>query len=193
MTSDTQERWESFLKAVDKRLGSPVELHCIGGFVMTMLFGVSRNTQDIDFLVVGRNRVSALLQELGGQGSDLHRRFNVYLHPVAVTTYPEDYESRLIPMLEGLGLKNIRLCGLEPHDLALTKLERNFDVDRQDVHALAAKGLIDAPTLRSRYFNEFRPNLVSGVKKHDLTMELWTEIIDEVQTTARGSPRSPSP
>lgn len=65
---------------------------------------------------------------------------------------------------------------LEAHDLVLTKLERNWDVDRQDVQALAAAGFLDQTTLRQRYVTEFRPNLPSGAEKNDLTLNLWIEI-----------------
>ena len=73
-------------------------------------------------------------------------------------------------------LAHLRLYALEPHDLSLTKLERNSDVDRQDILALAGAGLLVAETLRHRYEKEFRPNLVSNLQKHDLTLELWTEM-----------------
>ena len=180
-----QEPWRSFLNALDaqldRRVTAPIALHCIGGFVVTMLYGISRSTADIDFLVVGKNPDFRLLQALGGEGSDLHRKFKVYLQPVGVATYPEDYESRLIPIWDELGLRKLRLFGLEAHDLALTKLERNEEVDRQDVQALAAKDLLDPEMLRDRYRAEFRPNLASGTERQDLTVELWVEMIQEVQ------------
>jgi hypothetical protein len=96
MPPDPQEPWASFLGALDSQLSFSVPLHCIGGFVMTTIYGVSRQTSDLDFLVA-RNSDSDLLQRLGGEGSDLHKRFKLRLHPVGITTYPEDYESRLIP------------------------------------------------------------------------------------------------
>ena len=166
----------SFLGALDGALKTAVELHCIGGFVITMHFGLSRETSDIDILAAVPGEQLAPLQRLGGQGSDLHGQFKVYLQPVTVATYPEDYESRLLPMWPGLKLKNVRLFALEAHDLALTKLERNSDVDRQDVLALAGAGHLDAATLRERYLKEFRPNIVSGTERHDLTLKLWTEM-----------------
>lgn len=86
-------------------------------------------------------------------------------------------------------MKNIRLFGLEPHDLALTKLDRNLDVDRQDVQGLAREGLINAETLRDRYIAEFRPNLGSGHSRHNLTMNLWVEMIQEI----RGYPKLDRP
>jgi hypothetical protein len=40
-----REPWVSFLKALDGRLDGAVELHCIGGFVITMHFGLSRTAR----------------------------------------------------------------------------------------------------------------------------------------------------
>ena len=166
----------SFLKALDGALRDSVDLHCIGGFVITMHFGVSRATSDIDILATVPRGKLAELQSLGGSGSDLHRRFKVYLQPVTVASYPEDYESRLVRMWRSLRSRRIQLYALEAHDLALTKLERNSDVDRQDVLDLAHAGHLDAATLQNRYLKEFRPNLVSNAEKHDLTLRLWIEM-----------------
>jgi hypothetical protein len=170
------EPWASFLRALDALLKETVNLHCIGGFVITRQFRISRETSDIDVLAAVPNRMLAELQGLAGLGSDLHRRFKVYLQPVTITTYPEQYESRLARMWPSLKLEHLRLYALEPHDLALTKLERNSDVDRQDILDLARAGHLDPTTLRERYVKEFRPNLVSGLEKHDLTLDLWIEM-----------------
>src|SRR6202162_4764440 len=171
-----REPWVSFLKALDDALKDSVELHCIGGFVITMHFGLSRATSDIDILAAVPHERLAELQRLGGSGSDLHRRFKVYLQPVTVASYTEDYESRLVRMWRSLRSRRIQLYALEAHDLALTKLERNSDVDRQDVLDLARAGHLDAATLQDRYLKEFRPNLVSNAEKHDLTLILWIEV-----------------
>ena len=37
-------------------------------------------------------------------------------------------------------------------------------------------GFINETTLRERYATEYRPNLASREKEHDLTMELWLEM-----------------
>ena len=55
---------------------------------------------------------------------------------VTVASVPESYESRLSPLYPGCW-RHLRLFVLEPHDLALTKLERNFERDRGDVDHLA--------------------------------------------------------
>ena len=170
------EPWRSFLKALNDMLKTPVELHCIGGFAITMQYGLSRTTSDIDVLPASPSERLAELQQLAGEGSDLHRRFQVYLQVVAITNYPEDYESRLIRMWPAFKLERLRLYSLEAHDLALTKLERNTEVDRQDVLSLAQAGYLNPRTLRERYVREFRPNLASGAEKHDLTLDLWIEM-----------------
>ncbi len=94
---------------------------------------------------------------------------------MTVAAYPEDYESRLIEMWPGLRM-HLRLYVLEAHDLALTKLERNFEVDRNDVLALAAARHLDRATLQERYEQEFRPNLIGSIERHDQTFKLWIDM-----------------
>src|SRR5579862_6973593 len=125
------EPWRSFFADVDSSLSVKVQLHCCGGFVATQCYGVARTTNDVDFLGVVPYP-SGILTELAGKGSVLHRRHKVYLEFVAVTTPPEDYEERLIPMFPGAWI-HLELYALEAHDLALSKLERNFDKDRDDI------------------------------------------------------------
>jgi hypothetical protein len=62
------EPWTSFLRALDQGLEGRVDLHCIGGFVVTMLFGLSRTTSDIDILAAAPSERLAVLQRLAGMG-----------------------------------------------------------------------------------------------------------------------------
>jgi len=179
MPADPQEPWRSFVLAIDEKLSQDVWLHCIGGFAVTLHYEVGRTTSDLDFLV-SNNAQAATVQEIAGVGTDLDRQFKVHVHPVAVATYPEDYESRLAPMWETLPTAHLKLFVLEAHDLALTKLERNQDVDRDDVSALAAKGLLDPTVLEERYRAELRPNLPLP-DRGDLTLEIWMEIIRDAR------------
>jgi hypothetical protein len=61
-------------------------------------------------------------------------------------------------------------------DVALSKLERNADRDREDVVRLARAGLIEPHTLKQRYARELRPYLLSKHSWHDKTLELWIEM-----------------
>jgi len=167
------EPWRSFFAEVDSHVTGTVHLHCCGGFVMIQLYGVARTTSDVDFLGVVPNVRSGLL-EIGGKGSALHRKHKVYLDAVTAATPPENYEERLAPMFPG-AWRRLRLSGLEAHDLALTKLERNIERDRDDVQQLARAGYLKPEVLKERYYSELRPNLMAYETRHDLTLELWLE------------------
>ncbi len=81
MPLDIPEPWGAFLSDLDRELGRPVELHCLGGFVVTMLYGLKRPTADIDVLVV---RPQMDLNPLAGIGSSLHKKHRVYVQLVTV-------------------------------------------------------------------------------------------------------------
>lgn len=112
--------------------------------------------------------------DIGGKGSDLHRKHKLYLDAVTVAIPPENYEDRLIPMFPG-AWPRLRLLALEAHDLALSKLERNIERDRDDVQQLARAGYLNPDVLRERYYSELRRNLLAHEARHDLTLRLWLE------------------
>jgi Nucleotidyltransferase of unknown function (DUF6036) len=167
------EPWRSFFAEVDARLTEDVQLHCCGGFVVTQLYGVARTTSDVDFLGVTPN-LWGDLTDIGGKGSALHRKHKIYLDAVTVATPPENYEERLVPMFPG-AWPRLQLLALEAHDLALSKLERNGERDRDDVQQLARAGHLDPEILKVRYYSELRPNLLAHETRHDLTLRLWLE------------------
>lgn len=132
------EPWHSFFAEIDKSLKEQVALHCLGGFVMTILYGLDRPTADVDVLPIGANSETESLLTIAGEGSVLHKKYKVYLQVVGVATVPVNYEDRLKEMFPGT-LKHLRLFALDPYDLALSKLERNTQRDRDDVKHLARK------------------------------------------------------
>jgi hypothetical protein len=67
------EPWRSFLRELDERLTQAVELHCIGGFVVSLHYGVGRQTSDIDFPNVVPPAPADDLEAIAGLQSDLHR------------------------------------------------------------------------------------------------------------------------
>ena len=97
---------------------------------------------------------------------------------VSVAKVPEDYEARLTDCRLP-GLRHLRIRALERHDLALAKLERNLDRDREDVKALAARPGLDVRVLQRRYHEELRFQL-GRPEREDLTLALWIEMIREI-------------
>ena len=105
----------------------------------------------------------------------LHKKHGVYLQHVGIVTVPEKYQDRLLPMFP-VAFRRLLLFGLEAHDLALSKLERNSARDREDVKFLACAAPLNLSVLESRYQSELRPYL-ANTDRHDLTMRLWLEML----------------
>jgi Nucleotidyltransferase of unknown function (DUF6036) len=171
------EPWQSFLADIEATLAEDVELHCLGGFVITVLYYLARPTADVDVIAITPRSEIESLMSLAGQGSNLHRKHKVYLQLVGVATVPDSYEERLTEIFPG-GFKHLRLLALDPYDLALSKLERNTQRDRDDVKHLARTVPLDLNVLQARYQKELRP-YVGNPDREDLTFKLWIEVIQE--------------
>jgi len=116
------EPWGSFLEELDQRATEETRMDCMGGFVVTVLYGFSRETSDLDVLLIAPREQRTPLLKLGAQGGNLHKKYKVYLDHVGVAKVPENYEERLAEMFAG-EFKRLRICALDPYDLALSKLE----------------------------------------------------------------------
>jgi len=171
------EPWLSFLRELDSVVETEIRLDCMGGFVVTMVYGFSRPTADLDVLEIAPREAGKAMLELGVQGGRLHKKYKIYLDPVGVAHAPEDYEERLTEIFPKT-FKHLRLCALDPYDLALSKLERNIQKDRDDVKYLAKTVPLDLEVLRERYQKELRWQL-GNPEREDLTLRLWIEAIEE--------------
>jgi hypothetical protein len=171
------EPWLSFLREIDTFVDEETHLRCLGGFVVTLVYGSPRETSDIDSLTLVRH--PARLYQFAGIGSDLFKRYGIYLDPVGVTTLPENYEDRLVEIFPAT-FDRLRLFALDPYDIALSKLERNADIDREDVKYLAQVVPLDLQILQQRYREELRVYL-GNPDREDLTLKLWIDMINETR------------
>lgn len=171
------EPWHTFFSEMDEAVGELTRLDCIGGFVVTQMHGLGRPTADVDVIELAPRESSETLMQLAGPGGPLHRKHRIYLDRVAVAAIPEDYEDRLIEMFPGV-YRNLRLMALDAYDIALSKLERNTQKDRDDVRHLAATVPFDLRVLEERYRKELRWQL-GRPEREDLTMKLWLEMLME--------------
>ena len=79
--------YADFLDAIDEKIDTPVELHCMGGLVVSQHYGMPRQTHDLDTLLIQPENASALLEAIAGQGSDFHLKYKLYIQFVAVAAY----------------------------------------------------------------------------------------------------------
>jgi|SRR5581483_10115443 len=164
--------WPFFLKEVDHALTGPVELHCLGGFVLASVYGFPRPTGDIDYIDVIPRQAIRELNELAGFESKLCKKHKVFLQAVGVSDFPEGYQTRLTEL--DFGLPKLSLKVLEPYDLALSKLTRNSPKDREDVKLLAGRQKLTFKILIERFEAEMKPWL-PNLERHLLTLNLWQE------------------
>jgi len=167
--------WKEFLSELDSMLPEPLDLHCIGGFVICYFYDLPRPTGDIDYYSAVPANLNLI--EMAGEGSALAKKYKIQLHHVAVTNLPEDYATRLTEMFPRM-FKNLRLFAPDPYDFILSKLERNSAKDRDDADYIFKTKKLSSQILRERYERELRPYL-SKEKWHDDTLELWIEIFEK--------------
>lgn len=173
--------WDSFLRDVDRALERRVEVHCLGGFVLGVLWGLPRPTGDVDFVEVIPSEAGEELLRIAGEGSEIARRHRVHFHRVTIAEYPEGYASRLAN-LTPRGFRHLRLSAFEAHDLVLAKLGRNSARDRADVDFLVQKGIINPQILEERFETELRPYVLNE-DRQVATLQLW---LDEFFAPKRG-------
>jgi hypothetical protein len=173
MRVEIQEPWIGFLSEVDQALFRPMEVHCLGGFVLSVMWGLPRPTGDVDFIDIEPSGACSELLAVAGQGSEISDRYHLYFHQVTIAEYPEAYSSRLVDITPVM-FRRLRLKALEVHDLALAKLGRNSPRDRADIEFLAGKGLLDPELLEDRFKKELRPYVLNEARE-SLTMRLWLD------------------
>jgi hypothetical protein len=181
------EPWHSFLKELDALASEQVDFQCLGGFVVTQLYGLQRPTSDVDVLSIAPTTQRKELLEKGCKGSELHQKYKVYLDYVDIAQLPCEYESRIAEMCPGV-YKRLHLFALDPYDLALTKLTRNIQRDREDVRYLAGSVPFNLDILKQRYTTEYRPYLMGRPEDADSVLNLWIEIIEEDRRKISGNP-----
>ena len=166
--------WDRFLAELDGLLREQVHVHCIGGFVVSLFYGLPRPTADVDYFAAIPYASVEDLQAWAGPDSPLAKKHKLYLQYFPAISLPEDYEARLTEMYTGR-FKDLHLYAPDPYDLILSKLERNSQKDRDDVAFLAESLHLSPEVLRERYKRELRPYLANE-GRHDLTIKLWADV-----------------
>lgn len=171
MPNPIREPWLSFLQDVDRGLSGPLEVHCLGGFVLASLWNLPRPTGDVDFIEVRPDSAGEELLKIAGEGTPLAKKHSLHFQRVTIAEYPEGYEERLIDITPA-DFRRLVLKALEVHDVVLAKLSRNSPRDRADVEFLVKRGALNQRVLSERFETELRPHVRNEARER-LTLELW--------------------
>jgi hypothetical protein len=167
------EPWWSFLQDVDAALSTPVEVHCLGGFVLGVLWGLPRPTADVDVVAIRPSSSADELLRIAGDSSEISQKRGLHFQHVTIAECPENYESRLTKLAAD-DLRKLRILAFEVHDVVLSKLGRNSPKDRSDVEFLARRGVLDPEVLWERFDSELRPYVLNE-DREALTLSLWLD------------------
>lgn len=85
--------WDRFLAELDGLLREQVHVHCIGGFVVSLFYGLPRPTADVDYFAVVPYGCVQDLQAWAGPESMLAKKYKLYLQHFPAISLPEDYEA----------------------------------------------------------------------------------------------------
>jgi len=129
-------------------LDRPVAVYLAGGMAVHMYTG-ARVTTDIDAEFAGRLAIpqDLVIDVKHEDGSIRPLYFDVNYNPMFALMH-EYYQEDSIAL--DIGTTNFKLNVLSPLDLAVSKLARFAANDREDIEALAGKGLISSMDLHKR-------------------------------------------
>jgi len=139
----TAQQIRRFLAEVGNRLQSPAVLLVLGGSGLGLL-GNTRPTLDLDF-----DGEEKAVDEFRGLLEQLAKETQIELEAVPLHRFiplPHGAMQRHIPIGE-FGL--LRVMVFDPYSIALSKLDRGFDSDIEDITFLFRHGFVDPGVLDS--------------------------------------------
>lgn len=156
----------------------PIRMYIAGGAALHLLTG-ERVTEDIDATfskrVLFSEEIEVSYRDPDGRARLMYldRSYNDALGLLHENAY-EDSQPVGIP---GIDSKLIEVRVLSPVDLAVSKLARFADQDREDIELLAKKGLIDSPSVRKRA-EEALEGYVGDVRSVRTSIDIACRLID---------------
>lgn len=157
MSSDFQGAFASVIARVQEMLKGanprdlPVKMYVAGGAAMHFLAG-GRTTEDVDAVfsrrLIFNDDIEVAYRDPDGRSRVLYldRNYNDTLGVLHEDAYDDSRPVRV----PGIDPKLLDVRVLAPVDLAVSKLGRFGDQDREDIELLAQRGLVDSASFRKR-------------------------------------------
>lgn len=133
---------QNALSKLGQHITTPIRLYLIGGSALTLL-GSPRQTIDIDF--IGSDLPTDMEHQALLQAA---RELNIFLEPVPLERFiplPKGDNNRAIRIGQ---FNNLEIYVADPYSIALSKLDRGFDTDLDDIIFLIQHGYIEIETLK---------------------------------------------
>jgi len=163
----------------------PIRMYIAGGAALHLLTG-ARTTEDVDAVfsrpVLFNEEIEVSYRDPDGRARVLYldRNYNDTLGLLHEHAYQDSRRVKIA----GIDRKLIDVRVLSPVDLAVSKLARFGDQDREDIELLAAKGLIDSASLRKRA-EEAISGYVGDVGSVRTSIDIACRLVDSVRSPKR--------
>lgn len=132
---------QSVLQILGERVPPSSRLLLVGGSALALL-GSPRLTIDIDFIGddVSPSQLDKIIMQVA-------RELKIYIEPIAIERFipvPEGSDERTIHIGQ---FGNLEVYVADPYSIALTKLDRGFDTDFDDMIFLVQRNLLEIEEL----------------------------------------------
>lgn len=157
----------SVLQTLGERMPSASRLYLVGGSALALL-GSPRPTIDIDF--IGDD---VALSELHRAILRVAKELKIYMEPIPIERFiplPDGSEGRTIRIGQ---FGNLEVYVADPYSIALSKVERGFDTDFDDIVFLIRRNLVEIGELE-----RITRNALSRAREFDMNP---TEVLAHLQ------------
>jgi hypothetical protein len=183
-------RIERALAGAPKRT-LPVRMYVAGGAAMHLYTG-ERVSQDIDAVFSRRVALPEDL-EVSYRDADGHARllyFDRQYNETLGLLHEDAHDDSVVLQLDGVDPKIVELRLLAPLDLAVSKIGRLSDQDRDDIGVLARRSLVTSAALRQRA-EEAAGGYVGDLERLRNSIDLACRVAEDAERRAGRLPRRP--
>jgi hypothetical protein len=167
----------------------PLRMYVAGGAAMHMYTG-ERVSEDIDAVFSRRVALPEDL-EVAYRDADGHARllyFDRQYNDTLGLLHEDAHDDSLVLHLEGIDPRIVEVRLLSPLDLAVSKIGRLSDQDRDDIGLLARRGLVSADALRQRA-EQAAGGYVGDLERLRNSIDIACRIAEDAERRAKGRSR----
>jgi hypothetical protein len=166
----------------------PLRMYVAGGAAMHLYTG-ERVSEDVDAVFSRRVALPEDL-EVSYRDADGHARllyFDRQYNDTFGLLHEDAHDDSLVLQLEGSDPKLLEVRLLSPLDVAVSKIGRLSDQDRDDIAALARRGLITSRALRRRA-EEAAGGYVGDLARLRNSIDIACRIVEDVRRRSKPRP-----
>lgn len=161
------------------RGAGPVAVYVAGGAALHLYTG-ARVSKDIDARIMARflppDDLQVSYKDADGRAHLLY--FDTQYNDTYALLHENAYDDAIPVRIDGVDPRKLDVRLLSPLDLAVSKLSRFEEHDRDDIAALAREGLIAARSLRRRA-QDALPSYVGDVDRVKNSIELACRLVEK--------------